>query len=69
MTPSIRRPLGVLALLVGIFAYAIFVVWLFEPISGLHVLLQLPIWILLGIIWIFPCRPLMVWIETGRWRK
>ena len=66
--PTLRRPLGILMLIVGIFAYALIVVWLFEPLATLNPLLQAPIWLLLGIAWIFPVRPLMVWIETGRWR-
>ena len=49
MTPSLRRPLGILAVLVGILAYALFVVWLFEPVASLHPLIQFPIWALLGI--------------------
>jgi len=68
MTLSIRRPLGILALVIALFAYVIFVVWLFEPIGRLHPLLQLPLWMILGIGWIFPCRPLLVWIETGHLR-
>lgn len=68
MTLSLRRPLGILALLAGIFAYAIFVVWLFEPVATLHPLIQLPIWLVLGIAWVFPVKPLLVWIETGKWR-
>jgi hypothetical protein len=35
----------------------------------LHALLQLPVWLLLGIAWIFPMMPLVRWIETGRLRK
>lgn len=69
MTPSVRRPLGVLALFVGILAYALAVVWLFEPVASLHALVQLPIWLLLGVAWVIPVRPLLVWIETGRWRR
>ncbi|MCG2842413.1 DUF2842 domain-containing protein [Sandaracinobacter sp. RS1-74] len=68
MTPHIRRPLGILAVLVGILAYALFAVWLFEPVSTLHPLLQLPIWAVLGVAWVFPLKPVMIWIETGRWR-
>ncbi len=65
---TLRRPLGVLALIVGIFAYVLFAVWLFEPVAALHPLLQAPIWLVLGIAWVFPIRPVIVWIETGRWK-
>jgi hypothetical protein len=68
MSPTLRRPLGILALFVGILAYALFVVWLFEPLAGLHPLLQAPLWLFLGIAWVVPVRPLVVWIETGHWR-
>lgn len=68
MKPSLRRPFGILALLLAIFAYVLVAVWLVEPVTRIHPLLQLPLWIILGIGWIFPARPLLVWIETGRWR-
>lgn len=68
MTPTLRRPFGILLLLVGILAYVLFIVWLFEPVADLHPLLQAPIWMVLGIVWVFPVRPLLVWIETGKWR-
>lgn len=68
MELTLRRPLGILALVVGLFAYVLFAVWLFEPVGRLHPLLQAPIWLVLGIGWIFPVRPLIVWIETGSWR-
>lgn len=68
MTPSLRRPLGILALFIGILAYCLFVVWLFEPVASLHPLLQLPVWLVLGIGWVFPVKPLIIWIETGKWK-
>ncbi len=68
MTPSLRRPIGIICLLIGILAYALFAVWLFEPVGRLHPLLQLPIWLILGIAWVVPARPLLVWIETGKFR-
>lgn len=68
MTPHIRRPLGIIALVIGIFAYALFAVWLFEPVASLHPLLQLPVWAFLGVAWVLPLKPVMIWIETGKWR-
>jgi hypothetical protein len=69
MTPSLRRPLGIIGLILFLFAYALFAVWLAEPVARLHVLLQLPVWLLLGLAWVLPVRPVMVWIETGRWGR
>ncbi len=68
MTPNLRRPFGILGLLIAILAYALFVVWLFEPVARLHPLLQAPVWLVLGIAWVVPVRPLLVWIETGLWK-
>lgn len=68
MTPSLRRPLGILVLLVGLLGYVLFAVWLLEPVARLNPLLQAPIWLVVGIGWVLPVRPLLVWIETGRWR-
>ena len=39
-----------------------------EPVARLHPLVQLPLWIVLGLAWVIPCRPLLLWIETGRFR-
>lgn len=30
---------------------------------------QTPFYIFAGTIWIFPVRPLLRWMETGRWRR
>lgn len=30
---------------------------------------QLPYYLVVGIVWIFPLRPLLRWMETGRWRR
>lgn len=66
--PTFRAPIGMLLMLLLIFVYALLVVWLFEPVSRLNPLLQFPIWLILGIGWIFPARPIVVWISTGNWR-
>ena len=67
--PSLRKPFGVLLLIVLIAIYALVAVAVADPVTRLPVLVQLPIWIVLGIAWVFPARPLVRWIETGRFRK
>lgn len=69
MTRSLRRPFGIIGLIILILAYALLAVWLFEPVARLHPLLQFPVWLILGIAWVVPAKPLVFWIETGRWRK
>ena len=66
--PSLRRSFGIIALFIGLLVYALFAVWVFDPVSRLHPLLQMPIWLVLGVAWIFPVKPLMIWIETGKWK-
>jgi hypothetical protein len=68
MSPSLRRPLGILGLCCFLLVYVLGAVWLFEPVGSLHPLVQLPIWLVLGLAWVFPLRPVIVWIETGRFR-
>ena len=66
--PKLRKPLGILLMIVLIAIYALIVTALADPIAGLPILVQLPIWIFLGILWIFPAKPLIRWIETGQWK-
>ncbi|MGB7404690.1 MAG: DUF2842 domain-containing protein [Pacificimonas sp.] len=66
--PKLRKPLGVIAMILLIFAYVVLVIGLFPMIADLHVFVQTPIWIILGIAWIFPMKPLVRWIELGKWR-
>ncbi|MCS6986657.1 MAG: DUF2842 domain-containing protein [Sphingomonadaceae bacterium] len=68
MTPHLRRPLSVLALVLFLAAYAAIVVGVFAPVARLPALAQAPIWAVLGIAWVWPVRPFLRWIETGRWR-
>lgn len=68
MTPSLRRPLGILGLLLFLCLYALAAVALAEPVTRLNPLVQLPVWIVLGLAWVIPCRPVLLWIETGRFR-
>ena len=38
------------------------------PIGRLPILVQAILYLVLGIIWILPLRPLLIWMETGRFR-
>ncbi|MBO9622825.1 MAG: DUF2842 domain-containing protein [Sphingomonas sp.] len=37
-------------------------------IGALPVLVQALVYVVLGIVWIAPLKPLLRWMETGRWR-
>ncbi len=68
MSPSPRKPLGVLLIIVLLIAYAVLVASAAPWLSALPVLVQAPVYLLLGVIWIAPLRPLLRWMETGRLR-
>ena len=65
--PTLRIPLGVLALVAALTAYALIVAWASQWIGQLNVLLQTPIYIVLGVLWLLPLRRFLIWMETGRW--
>ncbi len=67
--PKIRKPLGVLFIILLICLYAAAIMSVAGPIQRLPALAQAPIWLVLGIVWIVPIRPLVRWIEIGRFRK
>jgi len=68
MIPTYRKPVGILLMVLGIFIYGGIVVRLIAPIVALSMWLQPLIFLILGIAWIAPLKPLLLWMETGRWR-
>lgn len=68
MTPTLRKPLGVLLIVIGLAIYAAAVAALSGWISQLPILVQAVLYLALGLIWILPLRPMLLWMETGRWR-
>jgi hypothetical protein len=67
--PTWRIPVGVLALVAALMAYAIAVARLLAPVmAGWPVLARVPVYIVLGLVWLLPLRHFMIWMETGRWR-
>ncbi|KQN00742.1 hypothetical protein ASE85_08850 [Sphingobium sp. Leaf26] len=68
--PSWRKPAGMLAIVTLIALWAIMVGSLSGLIGALPVWAQVPIYVVLGIVWIWilPLRRLLAWMETGRWR-
>ena len=65
--PTWRKPVGILALFIILVVYAVAAVRLADPVSDWHPLLQLPVWIVLGTVWLLPLRRFLIWMETGRW--
>lgn len=68
MNPSWRKPAGALAIVGLILVWVVLVASFSGQIGGLPILVQTLIYLALGIVWILPLKPLLRWMETGRWR-
>ena len=65
--PTLRIPLGVLALLAALVLYALGVAWASQWIGLLPVWVQTIVYLVLGLAWLLPLRRFLIWMETGRW--
>ena len=67
--PTLRKPAGIFIILsmIGVLGWAIGT--FAGDIGRLHVLVQSVIYLVAGVIWIAPLRPLLRWMETGKWRE
>ena len=68
MTPSWRKPAGMLAILLLILVWSLVVSSLSRVVGGWPWPVQTLFYLVTGIVWIAPLRPLLLWMETGRWR-
>ncbi len=66
--PSWRKPAGIFAILALIAAWAALVASLSVMVGAWPVLLQAPFYLVAGLVWILPLKPLLRWMETGRFR-
>lgn len=69
MTPSWRKPFGVLLIVALIIVWSALIVSASGLISQWHWLVQLAAYGTAGIVWILPLKPLLLWMETGKWRE
>jgi len=68
MTPSWRKPVGMILILALILVWCVGVASLSVPLGRLPGLAQALIYCVLGIVWIAPLKPLLRWMELGSWR-
>ena len=66
--PSWRKPAGALLILLLIALWCVLVVSLSATVNEWAWPFQLVFYLVTGIIWIMPLKPLLLWMETGRWR-
>lgn len=66
--PTLRIPLGILALLAALLAYGVAIAHFLPPLIGrCPALAQALVYVVLGVIWLLPLRRFLTWMETGRW--
>ena len=68
LEPSWRQPFGILLILIWITVWSVLVASASSSIAGLHWTVHAAYYLSAGIVWILPLRPLLMWMETGRWR-
>lgn len=67
--PSPRKLIGIMAILLLIVLWAAFVASLAQVVGQWPILLQAPYYLVMGVVWIVPLKPLVRWIETGSFRR
>lgn len=67
--PSWRKPAGALGIVAWVLVWIVLVASFSRQIGQLHVLAQLPVYVVAGIVWILPLGGVLRWMETGRWRR
>ena len=66
--PTLRIPLGILALVGALAIYALAVMWASQWIERLPALAQAPVYLVLGVAWLLPLKRFLIWMETGKWK-
>ena len=66
--PSARKPAAIAIILLLILLWAVFIASFAGSVGRLPVIVQALFYLLVGIAWIAPLKPLLRWSETGRWR-
>lgn len=66
--PSWRQPAGIFLILLLIAGWAVVVVSVAPLLDGLPRWVFVFYYLLGGVVWIAPLRPLLRWMETGRFR-
>ena len=67
--PSWRKPVGIFAILALIALWAAIIASLSGEVGRWPVLLQAIFYLIAGIAWILPLKPLLRWMETGSFRR
>ncbi len=67
--PSWRKPVGTLLIVGIIIVWAVIILAVTPAILALAWPIQALFYAIVGTIWILPLRPLLRWMEVGKWRE
>jgi predicted membrane channel-forming protein YqfA (hemolysin III family) len=68
MEPSPRKLAGISLILLLVIVWAAFVASLARVVGAWPILVQAPFYLVMGLAWIIPLKPLVRWIETGSFK-
>lgn len=66
--PSFRKLAGIAIIVALIVLWAAFVASLAPIVGKWPVLAQAPYYLVVGVVWVIPLKPLIRWIQTGSFR-
>jgi hypothetical protein len=69
MQPSWKRGAGIAAILLLILFWAVIIASFSGVVGRWPVLVQALFYLIVGIAWIAPLKPLLRWSQTGHWRQ
>ena len=67
--PTWRKPAGIFLILLLIAGWAVLVASGADLLAGLPWPVHVLYFLVAGIVWILPLKPLLRWMETGKWRE
>jgi hypothetical protein len=68
-SPSARTLAGIGMIMLLIVVWATFVASLARTVGQWPILVQAIYYLIMGIVWIIPLKPLVRWIQTGSFRR
>lgn len=68
MNPRWRTAAGAFLIIAIIILWAVIVASFAEVVGAWPALVQAIFYIVAGVVWILPLKPVLRWSETGRWR-
>lgn len=67
-TPTLRIPLGILGLFMGLMLYGVIIARYAPSVIGSWSGgAQTVVYVVLGLIWLLPLKRFLIWMETGKW--